>query len=229
LQLQHSTFFGGAWVYYPDPIDFRRWVMANIYEDKNIFYAAAATVATPGTTDWQKVWRPWIRLPDGQALVNFQEESQLEEVLGSKGRSGEQNGIWEAVYGPVGADGYPKPLFDNRTGVIDSGVASYMREDGYDLRYYMEKNWKELGPNLAGKLHFYAGDMDHYYLNLAVYLTEDYLKTTKDPYYAGSFDYGRPMKGHGKRPTSTGDMIRQMANEITKNAPAGESTSSWKY
>ena len=229
LQLQRSAFFGGAWVYYPDPIDFRRWVMANIYEDKNIFYAPDATVATPGATDWQKVWRPWIRLPDGQALVNFQQESQLEEVLGSQGRSGEQNNIWEDVYGPVGADGYPKPLFDNLTGVIDSEVASYMRDHGYDLRYYMEQNWKQLGPNLVGKLHFYAGDMDHYYLNLAVYLTEDYLKTTKDPYYAGSFDYGRPMKGHGKRPTSTGDMVRQMADQITKNAPAGESASSWKY
>jgi hypothetical protein len=227
--LQHSAFFGGAWVYYPDPIDFRRWVMANVYEDKNIFYAPAATVATPGTSEWQKVFRPWIRLPDGQALVNFEQESQLEDVLGSKGRSGEQNDIWEAVYGPVGADGYPKPLFDKRTGAIDNEVAGYMRDHGYDLRYYMVKNWKELGPNLVGKLHFYAGDMDHYYLNLAVYLAEDFLKTSKDPYYAGSFEYGRPMKGHGKRPTSTGDMIRQMANEITKNAPAGENTSSWRY
>ena len=69
----------------------------------------------------------------------------------------------------------------------------------------------------------------HYYLNLAVYLTEDFLKNTKDPYYAGSFDYGRPLKGHGKRPATAGDMIRQMADAITKNASAGEPTSSWKY
>jgi len=229
LQLQHPEFFGGAWVYYPDPIDFRRWGVANIYEDENIFYAPRATATALGTTDWQKVRRPWIRLPDGQMLVDFHQETELEEVLGSKGRSGEQNDIWQATYGPMDADGYPKPLWDARTGIINHEVARYMRDHGYDLRFYMEKNWNRIGPKLVGKLHFYVGDMDHYYLNLAVYLTEDFLKSTKDPYYAGSFDYGRPLKGHGKRPTGAGEMIRQMATEITKNAPAGESTSLWKY
>src|SRR3984957_3458326 len=229
LQLYYPEFFDGAWVYYPDPIDFRRWGLANIYEDENMFYAPPATAAALGSTDWQKVRRPWIRLPDGQMLVDFQEETLLEEVLGSRGRSGEQNDIWQAVYGPVDADGYPMPLWDKQTGTINHEVARYMRDHGYDLRSYMEENWNRLGPNVVGKLHFYVGDMDHYYLNLAVYLTEDFLKNTKDPYYAGSFDYGRPLKGHGKRPTTTGDMIRQMADEITKNASAGEPTSSWKY
>jgi hypothetical protein len=32
--------------------------------------------------------------------------SQLEEVLGSKGRPAQQFEAWEAVYGPVGGDGY---------------------------------------------------------------------------------------------------------------------------
>jgi hypothetical protein len=229
LHVQHPEFFGGAWIYYPDPIDFRRWGLANIYEDENIFYAPGATATALGTTDWQKVQRPWVRLPDGQMLVDFQQEAQLEQVLGSKGRSGEQNDIWQAVYGPVGADGYPKPLWNTSTGVIDRDVADYMRDHGYDLRFYMEKNWNTLGPKLVGKLHFYVGDMDHYYLNLAVYLTEDFLKNTQRPYYAGTFDYGHPLQGHGKRPTSAGAMVRQMADEITKNAPTGELTSSWKY
>jgi hypothetical protein len=229
LQLHYPEFFDGAWVYYPDPIDFRRWGLANIYEDENMFYAPPATAVALGSTDWQKVRRPWIRLPDGQMLVDFQEETLLEEVLGSRGRSGEQNDIWQAVYGPVDADGYPMPLWDKQTGTINHDVARYMRGHGYDLRSYMEENWNRLGPNVVGKLRFYVGDMDHYYLNLAVYLTEDFLKSTKEPYYAGSFDYGRPLKGHGKRPTTTGDMIRQMADEITKNASAGEPTASWKY
>jgi hypothetical protein len=229
LQLQHPEFFGGAWVYYPDPIDFRRWQLSNIYEDENMFFAPHATDIAMGTTDWQTVRRPWIRQPDGQIYVTAEEEAQLEAVLGSHGRSAEQNEIWEAVYGPVGEDGYPKPLFNKLTGAIDHEVAAYMREHGYDLRDYMEKNWPRIGPHLVGKLHFYCGDMDHFYLNLAVYLTEDFLKNTKDPYYAGSFDYGRPLKGHGKRPTTTGDMLREMAEQITKNAPAGDKASSWKY
>jgi hypothetical protein len=229
LQVQHPDLFGGAWIYYPDPIDFRRWGLANIYNDDNIFYAPRATATALGTTDWQQVPRPWVRLPDGQLLVDFQQENQLEQVLGSKGRSGEQSAIWQAVYGPVGADGYPKPLWDASTGVIDHEVADYMRDHGYDLRFYMENNWTTLGPKLVGKLHFYVGDMDHYYLNLAVYLMEDFLKASQHPYFAGTFDYGRPLRGHGKRPNSTGTMLTQMADEITRNAAAGELTSSWRY
>src|SRR5581483_10947302 len=55
LQLQHSEFFGGAWVYYPDPIDFRRWQLSNIYDDENMFYAPRATDIAMGSTDWQTV------------------------------------------------------------------------------------------------------------------------------------------------------------------------------
>ena len=32
--------------------------------------------------------------------------------------------------------------------------------------------------------------MDNYYLNNAVYLVEDFLKRTKDPYYGGEVAYG---------------------------------------
>ncbi len=229
LQAQHPDFFGGAWIYYPDPIDFRRWELTNIYEDDNMFFAPHSTPTTYGTTDWQKVLRPWMRLPDGQMVVNAEQETRLEAVLGSKCRSGEQGDIWQAVYGPVGDDGYPKLLWNKQTGKIDHEVANSMRDHGYDLRDYLERNWSRLGPQVVGKLHFYAGDMDHFYLNLAVYLTEDFLKNTKDPYYGGTFEYGRPMKGHGIRPTTTGEMLRQMAKEIAKNAPQGEAVSSWNY
>ena len=43
----------------------------------------------------------------------------------------------------MGADGYPKPIFDKRTGVIDHEVAAYWKEN-YDLRYIMERDWKTL-------------------------------------------------------------------------------------
>lgn len=229
LQVQHPEFFGGAWIYYPDPIDFRRWVMTNIYDDDNMFFAPRMTATMIGTTDWQKVRRPWLRLPDGQPVVDMEQETQIEAVLGSKGRSGDQGDIWQAVYGPVGKDGYPKLLWDKQTGKIDHDVARFMCDRGYDLSHYIQQNWPRIGPQLVGKLHFYTGDMDHFYLNLGVYLMEDFLKHTKDPYYGGSFEYGRPSKGHGIRPTTTGVMLRRMADEIVKKAPAGESASLWNY
>ena len=68
-------------------------------------------------------------------------------------------------------------------------MAAYWREH-YDLRHILERDWKTLGPKLAGKLQVYCGDMDNYYLNNAVYLMEDFLEGTSDPYYAGEVDYG---------------------------------------
>ena len=108
----------------------------------------------------------------------------LELVLGTNGRSGGQWDIWQAVYSPVGADGYPKPIWDKRTGVIDRDVASYWR-DHYDLSYILRRDWATLGPKLRGKLHIYVGDMDNYYLNNAVYLVEEFLKTASPAYRGG--------------------------------------------
>lgn len=170
-----------------------------------------------------------MRDEHGQVEVTLRQLSQLEAVLGSKGRSCQQLDIWQAVYGPVGEDGYPKPLWNKLTGEIDHEVAEYMKER-YDLRYYLEKNWATVGSKLVGKLHFYCGDMDNFYLNESVYLLEQFLESTKNPYYAGSFEYGRPQKPHGWTPLGrTGELEKIMAQHITKNAPKNENTSLWKY
>ena len=221
LQAYHPEFFGGAWVYYPDPVDFHRWQLTDIYSDQNAF--------SPPGSHWLNPERPFLRTAEGQVQVTARQQSQLEEVLGSHGRSAEQQDAWEAVYGPVGDDGYPVPVWNKSTGTIDHAAAEFMKAKGYDLTDYLRTHWAVIGPSLVGKLHFYCGEMDSFYLNLAVYRLEDYLKTTQNPYYGGSFDYGRPMKGHGIRPTSTGDMLRAMASEIAKNAPAGTDTHSWHY
>jgi len=119
-----------------------------------------------------------MRTPEGQVRVTMRQMSQLEDALGGHGRSAQQFEAWEAVYGPVGADGYPKPLFDKKTGKVDREVALYMRDHGYDLTYYLQQNWARIGPQLKGKIHVFCGDMDNYYLNLAVYMLEEFLKTT---------------------------------------------------
>src|SRR5439155_14432409 len=137
LQLKHPDFFGGTWVFNPDPIDFRRYQLINIYEDENAFYA-------PGSGFWVKAERPMRRTSEGQVAWTIKQLSNFEAVLGTKERSGFQFGAWEAIYGPIGADGYPRSLWDKKTGKIDKEVAVYMRDNGYDLRYYAEKNWAAL-------------------------------------------------------------------------------------
>jgi hypothetical protein len=133
------------------------------------------------------------------------------------------------MYGPVGDDGYPKPLWDKRTGKIDHAVAAYMRDHGYDLRAYLADNWAMLAPKLVDKIHVDVGDMDNYYLNLAVYDLQELFDSSANPHVAGDFHYGRPEKGHGWQHTSTGNILREMAAAITAHAPGGEDTRSWKY
>jgi hypothetical protein len=103
-----------------------------------------------------------------------------EAALGDHGRSGEQFDIWQVVYSPTGEDGYPQPIFDKRTGVIDHNTAQYWREH-YDLDAILQRDWMTLGPKLHGKLHLYVGSEDTYFLNDAVYLMEDFLTQTGTP------------------------------------------------
>jgi hypothetical protein len=221
VQVFYPDFFGGTWTLYPDPIDFRCYQLTNIYDDENSFFESGHT--------WLQVPRYMMRKPDGQPEVTTQAFSQLEDVLGSHGRSAQQLEIWEATYGPVGDDGYPKPLWDKQTGKIDHTVALYMRDHGYDLGYNLRTNWATLGPKLGGKIHVYVGDMDHFYLNLAVYQLEEALKAEQNPPCDCEFEYGRPMKGHGWQPTSSANLVRSMADHIAKNVPTGESAAPWHY
>jgi hypothetical protein len=214
LQLQHPDFFGGAWVLQPDPIDFRKNLLTNNYTDSSAF---VVPVGPFGATE-----RPFRRTTEGQVVWTMRQLSLFEEVLGTRGRSGYQLGAWEAVYGPTAADGYPKPLWNKLTGVIDREVATYWREHGFDLREYAQRNWSTLGPKLAGKLYFFTGDMDDFYLNLAVYQFEEFLKNTDSPRSNAEFTYGRPMKGHSWHAYPWAEFVRRVAAHVKKNTPAGE-------
>ncbi|MBL8189063.1 MAG: hypothetical protein JNK38_13715, partial [Acidobacteria bacterium] len=158
------------------------------------------------------------RNADGQVTLTMREMCQLEAVLGSNNRSGQQIAAWDAAYGPVGKDGYPRPIWDRLTGKIDREVALYMRDNGYDLRYNLEKNWSKIGNDLVGKIHVYCGDMDNYYLNLAVYHLEDFLKAAENPKSEAVFEYGRPMKPHGWQPFTNAELVRMMAARINKTS-----------
>jgi hypothetical protein len=150
------------------------------------------------------------RTPEGQPLLTQRLMSRLEAVLGSRARSGQQFDAWDAAYGPIDADGYPERLWDRRTGTIDKRVAAWWRDKGYDLTENMVRNWSRIGPQLAGKLHVYVGDMDNYYLNLAVYRMEEAASKLTNPAANFTFEYGRPTKGHGWQPMTDAELVRMM-------------------
>jgi len=219
LQLYHPKFFNGTWSFFPDPIDFRNYQLSNVYEDDSAFIVPGAG---PGAPE-----RMAQRTTGGQPVLTVRQGSHLELAQGTRGRSGGQLDIWNATYGPVGEDGYPRVLWDKKTGKIDHEVAEYMRDNGYDLRHYAEKNWPKIGKDLVGKIHIYNPEMDQYYLPYAVYRMEDFLESTENPYYGGEVHHGRPKAGHGWRLDTRPDMLRSMAERIVNTAPAGTDTSGW--
>jgi hypothetical protein len=229
-QVMYPDEYNGAYAACPDPIDFRAYTQVNIYEDRNAYYAEGP---------WRKVRRPGYRNYLGHVTTTIEDMNRLELVLGTKGRSGGQWDIWQAVYSPVGPDGYPKPIWDKRTGVIDRDVAAHWR-DSYDLSFIMRRDWeKGLGQKLRGKIHLYVGDMDNYYLNNAVYLVEEFLKGTTNPPYEGVVDYGDRAEhcwnGDHTRPNAYsrlryGQMFApKFVERLLRTAPAGADVTSWRY
>src|SRR2546427_6335701 len=162
VQMFYPDDFNGAWIACPDPIDFRAYTVVDIYADTNAYYE---------TAKWKRTPRPGIRDWLGHVHATLEQMNHRELAFGTHSRSGDQWDIWESVYSPVGPDGYPKRIWDKRTGTIDRSVADYWREH-YDLSYILRPDRKTLGPKLRGKLHIYVGEADTYYLNDAVYLVE---------------------------------------------------------
>ncbi len=219
FQIFYPDFFGGAFGYCPDPVDFSDVEGFNIYEDTNAYYRQ---------NGWVKVPTISVRYPDGTPRLTAKQKNTYELVRGTKGRSGEQFDIWSAVYGPVGEDGYFKPLYDKETGFIDPEVAQYWKEN-YDLHYILRMNWKTLGPKLRGKIHIFTGDMDSFYLNNAVHLLEAFLENTTDPHYAGFIWYAPRQPHCWSGPFTQAERLRFFAAHIATNTPSDVETLWWEY
>ncbi len=229
VQVKYPEEYNGCFAACPDPIDFRAYCLTDIYEDENAYYYKS---------DHKEVEVPAHRDYLGHIQSTVRENNHLELVLGTKSRSGQQWDIWEATYSPQGEDGYPERLWDKMTGEINPEVAKYW-QDNFDLRHILERDWDKLGENLKGKIHIYCGDMDNYYLNNAVYLMEDFLENTTDPYYEGEVLYGDRAEhcwnGNPELPNHITRMryntmyVPKIMQRIEKSAPEGADLTSWRY
>ena len=228
-QVFYPDEYNGSWAACPDPIDFRAYTVVNIYEHENAYYADAP---------WKHIPRPGKRNYLGELAATVEDMNHMELALGTNSRSGGQWDIWQAVYSPAGSDGYPKPIWDKLTGKIDRSVAEYWREN-YDLSYILKRDWARLGPKLAGKINVYVGEADNYFLNNAVYLVEDFLKSTKNPSWSGQVDYEPRAEhcwnGDHTRPNAISRLryhqfyAPKIVERITKSAPPGADLKSWRY
>jgi len=228
-QIMYPEEYNGCWANCPDPVDFRAFTIVNLYEHANAYYSGEG---------WKRTPRPGQRNYLGEVLTTLEQANHRELALGSHSRSGGQYDAWEAVFSPVGEDGYPRRIWDKRTGEIDRETAAFWREH-YDLSHMLERDWASLGPKLVGKLHINIGDMDSFYLNNAVYLLEAFLESTCDPYYAGDVRYGDRFEHcWSGDPDSPNEIARLTVNQrliprmmvhMLNTAPEGADVSSWRY
>ncbi len=225
-QIFYPDYFGGAWGFCPDPVDFHAFQTVNIYEDKNAFYDEGP---------FQRFPKLGGRLPNDHILFTMESISRQEAVLGTRGRSGGQMDAFNATFGPTDADGYPAKLWNSDSGAIDPEVAKYWT-DHYDLTAYLQRNWSRIGKDLVGKLHITSGTKDTFYLDAAAHRLQDFLETTKrpgnGPYYAGVFDFGidKPHCYAGDIPTGVPFLthyVRLFGDYIGETAPK-DADLSWR-
>lgn len=158
LAITYPDAWAGCWSHCPDPVDFRDFQRINLYaEHANMYH------------DEKGERRPLARNGESVSLW-YDDFVRQETVMGPGG----QIHSFEAVFSPRGLDGNPVPLFDRSTGNVDPKVAKAW--EPYDIRLVMERNWKTLGPKVAGKLHIYAGAVDTFYLDGAARLLQQSLK-----------------------------------------------------
>ncbi|SPE42833.1 conserved exported hypothetical protein [Candidatus Sulfopaludibacter sp. SbA3] len=226
-QIFYPEYFGGAWGFCPDPVDFHAFQTINIYKDTNAYYDEGPFERFPKLLG---------RLPNDHVLATMESFSRQEAVLGTRGRSGGQMDAFHATFGPADAEGYPAKLWNAETGAIDPAVAKYW-QDHYDLTAMLQRDWDRIGLKLAGKIHVTMGTKDTFYLDAAAHRMQDFLDGTKlagkGPYYGGSFEFGnnRPHCYVGDIPDGIpmlSHFVRVFADYIRGTAPKDADLNSWR-
>jgi len=227
-QVFYPDMYNGAFAACPDPVDFHAYTLINLYKDRNAYTLQGEALT---------VERPAFRNYLGEVFATQRDENYMELTQGDRSRSGGQYDIWQAVFSPVGPDGYPKPIFDKVTGVIDSGVAAYWREH-FDLSHIIARDWATLAPKLKGKIHLYVGNGDNYYLTDSVYFAQETLESLQPP-YGGTVAYGDRAEhcwnGDPKLANAYSRLhynfqyLPVILERIKASAPKGADLKSWRY
>ena len=168
LQLHWPQVFGMCWSSAPDPIDFRRFQRTNIYEEPNLYFEAEG-VETPS-------YRQTSVHDVETVLMTVRQEGLMEYAMHPHGWSGQQWDAWEAMFSPKDPEsGLPKPMYNGLTGEIDREVAEQWRR--YDMSHLVSTNWEHFGPIVRDQVRIVCGTHDSYYLNLAVELFAERVRT----------------------------------------------------
>jgi hypothetical protein len=157
LGTQYPQTFGKVWSTAPDPIDFRKFQLINLYDDASFYTDAKGTEISS--------------MREGNdSTLTVREENADEHVLGPGNRSAQQWDSWMAVWGSRDAEGWPADLFDAKTGAIDRAEAE--RYKPFDLGLQLRTQPEKMVPIWRDHVRIVVGDRDTYYLNEAVQLVK---------------------------------------------------------
>ena len=213
----HPNLYSGAWIVSPDPMDFRGLELVNIYDDPSAYFSdyPASRLPIPAFRD----------STTGETLFTMEEWNKWALALGARGRSGlSEWDIYQAAFGPQGRDGYPAPIWDRKTGVIDHAVARAWRPR--DLSLFLQKHWDEVGPLVAGRMFFWCGTMDDAFYDNPTRLFEQRTATFANPKADFSFVWGEG-EGHPWMPMTFEELFIDMAAYMADQAPEGTDVSGW--
>jgi pimeloyl-ACP methyl ester carboxylesterase len=161
LAVTYPETFGASWSTSPDPVDFRRFQLPDVYTQASMYRGVLV-----GSKEREL---PSYRL-GGKELMTIRQENAMEEVLGPDNTSGQQWDSWMAVWGPRNEHGHPAALYEPQTGALDHAVAEQYRK--YDIADLLRNNGAKYGLILKQRVRILVGDQDNYYLNEAVALLQ---------------------------------------------------------
>lgn len=208
LALTYPGTFGASWSSSPDPVDFRRFQLVDIYAQPSMYEIGEAQWGESALARFHRsdaVVSGRGGAGPGRAIASFRsggaarmtiwQENQMEEILGARNTSGQQWDSWQAVFGPRDASGRVANLYDPSTGQIDHAVAEHYR--GYDIADRVRHD-PRLARLMRERVRLVVGGQDSFFLNEAVELLRDDLDKACPP-AKGDAGYIRivPGKDHG--------------------------------
>lgn len=186
LQINHPDVFGATWSTAPDPIDFRRMQLADIYAQSSIYVMMSKDPSFRflfggGREPVRLTDRGVVRLEigdvieaislgsyrsEGKLIMTAEQENLNEEFLGPDNTSGQQWDSWFAVFGPRSPRSTPEALFDPKTGIINKAVAEQYKK--YDITQRLRAAPTSIGPVFRERIRLVVGMQDNFYLEEAV-------------------------------------------------------------
>ena len=158
LQINYPKVFAGAWASSPDPVDFRNYEDANIYEADNLFYDKNGRLLTD------------ISISGMIPVASVKDIYRQENVI----YRGGQLHSFEAVFGGYDANGNIIRLIKLPTGEINKEALPLFKR--YDLSILLRNNWDTLKKDLDKKIRISVGNNDNFFLNSSVELLEQEMK-----------------------------------------------------